>query len=206
MASNQSDDNYYAGMESVWADSYPSADSLEAVEEFYRESAYEGGFAPYLEQLLSAPQLKLSRGRVLDFGCDTGVMLNYFKVRDLELYGVDINSSALRRGRELFPDFNLLRIFGLEIPFIDKYFDLIYTGAVLKHIRYEDRARLYAEFGRTSDFLIVCEKNSEKEWVEEKWGFTFYHSNFREELRNYFDEIKLLEIGEEILGLYKVRD
>lgn len=199
------DDDYYSGMESIWADSYPSSSSLEAVEEFYRDSAYEGGFAPYLEQLLSSPELEFKKGRVLDFGCDTGVMLNYFKGRDLELYGLDINSKAILKGRELFPDFNLLRAFGLEIPFIDKYFDFIYTSAVLKHIRYEDRAPLYSEFSRTADYLIVCEKNSDSDKVEEYKGFTFYHSNFKEELRNYFDEIKVLDIGDDILGLYRVR-
>lgn len=205
MDSKRKDESYYSAMEQHWADSYPSSGSLEEVEEFYRDSAYEGGFAPYLEQLLSSPEPLFKRGRVLDFGCDTGVMLNYFKGRELELYGVDINSTALRRGRELFPEFNLLRTFGLEIPFIDNYFDLIYTSAVLKHIRYEDRALLYSEFGRTADYLIVCEKNSESKKIEESHGFTFYHSNFKEELREYFDEIKVLDIGDDILGLYRVR-
>lgn len=199
-------ERYYADMEKVWSASYPSVTSIAEVEAFYLESGYEGGFRPYLEKLLSNRELQFKRGRVLDFGCDTGIMLNYFKGRSLELYGVDINREALRRGRALYPDFNLIRVFGLEIPFVDKYFDLVYLSAVLKHIRFEDREGFYRELERVADFFIVCEVNSEGDSVEEYEGFKFYHSDFSRELVRYFDQLELLRVGGDILALYRTKN
>jgi ubiquinone/menaquinone biosynthesis C-methylase UbiE len=198
-------DEYYKEMEQVWADSYPSTDSIEDCESFYRESGFEGGFTPYINKILDNPSLIFEKSRLLEFGCDNGLTLNYFKGHSLELYGVDINNKAIQRGRKLFPEFNLIRSFGLEIPFKDKYFDVVFVSAVLKHIRYEDRPAIYHELARVADYIIVSELNAETDSVEEGSGFKFYHSNFIKELPDFFDELELTLIGEYLLGLYKVR-
>jgi ubiquinone/menaquinone biosynthesis C-methylase UbiE len=196
---------YYAKMEKIWADSYPSVDSIEDSESFYQESGFEGGFFPYINKILTHPSLKFSKARLLEFGCDNGITLNYFKEHSLELYGVDINNAAIQKGRKLFPEFNLVRSFELDIPFKDKYFDVVFVSAVLKHIRFKDRAAIYREFARVADYIIVSELNSEAEKVEENSGFKFYHSDFIKELSGYFNELELMCIGNYILGLYKIR-
>lgn len=198
-------DDYYAQMEPVWSDNYPSVDCFEDSESFYREMGYHGGFVPYINQILAHPSLKFSRARLLEFGCDNGITLNYFSGRSLELYGVDINRTAIQNGRKLFPEFNLVRSFGIEIPFKDKYFDVVFASAVLKHIRHADRAAVYAEFARVADHIIVSELNSAADGIEEHSGFKFYHSDFTKELKDYFDEVELMTIGDNILGLYRVR-
>lgn len=198
-------DEYYKEMEKVWAESYPSVDSVEDCESFYRESGFDGGFTPYINKVLAHPSLIFKKSRLLEFGCDNGITLNYFKGHSLELYGVDINSKAIQRGRKLFPEFNLIRSFGLEIPFKDKFFDVVFISAVLKHIRHEDRPAIYQELTRVADHIIVSELNAKADRVEESSGFKFYHSNFIKELPVFFNEIELTIIGDYFLGLYKVR-
>ena len=87
----------------------------------------------------------------------------------------------------------------------DKYFDVVFASAVLKHIRHADRAAVYAEFARVADHIIVSELNSAADGIEEHSGFKFYHSDFTKELKDYFDEVELMTIGDNILGLYRVR-
>jgi 2-polyprenyl-3-methyl-5-hydroxy-6-metoxy-1,4-benzoquinol methylase len=198
-------DSYYNQMEQVWADYYPSTNSIEESESFYRETGFGGGFRPYIDQLLAHPSLIFSKARLLEFGCDNGITLNYFNGKSLELYGVDINNRAIQSGRKLFPEFNLVRSFGIEIPFKDKYFDVVFASAVLKHIRHADRATVYGEFSRVADYVIVSELNSAADEVEAESGFQFYHSDFIRELKDFFDEVELMTIGEYFLGLYRVR-
>ena len=193
-------------MEQMWSDYYPSVDSIEDSESFYREVGYNGGFTPYIEKILAHPSLKFTKARLLEFGCDNGITLNYFKGRSLDLYGVDINNTAIQNGRKLFPEFNLVRSFGIEIPFKDKYFDVVFVSAVLKHIRHADRSAVYKEFTRVADYIIVSELNSAADEVEESSGFKFYHSDFIKELKGIFDEVELTIIGDYFLGLYRVRD
>ncbi|MFC1898841.1 class I SAM-dependent methyltransferase [Chloroflexota bacterium] len=198
-------DEYYKNMEQVWASSYPSVDSIEDSESFYRESGFGGGFTPYINEILTHPSLGFKKARLLEFGCDNGITLNYFKGRSIELYGVDINNTAIQKGRELFPEFNLVRSFGLEIPFKDKYFDVVFVSAVLKHIRHEDRPTIYQELARVADYIIVSELNARADVVEEISGFKFYHSDFIKQLPDFFNEIKLTIIGDYFLGLYEVK-
>jgi len=198
-------DDYYQQMEQVWSDYYPSVESIEESEAFYRELGFNGGFTPSIDKILAHPSLKFTKARLLEFGCDNGISLNYFKGRSLDLYGVDINNKAILNGRKLFPEFNLLRSFGIEIPFKDKYFDVVFASAVLKHIRHADRSALYTEFSRVADYIIVSELNSSADEVREDSGFKFYHSDFIEELKNFFDELDLIVINNYFLGLYRVR-
>ncbi|MFC1912861.1 class I SAM-dependent methyltransferase [Chloroflexota bacterium] len=198
-------DNYYEQMEQVWADYYPSTNSIEESESFYREIGFKGGFTPYIDKLLTHPSLIFTKARLLEFGCDNGITLNYFNRKSLELYGVDINNQAIQNGRKLFPEFNLVRSFGIEIPFKDRFFDVVFASAVLKHIRHADRTVVYGEFSRVADYVIVSELNSAADEVEEESGFQFYHSDFITELKDFFDEVELTIIGEYFLGLYRVK-
>ena len=118
---------------------------------------------------------------------------------------MDINEDAIHKGDQLFPEFILNPSEELEIPFEDDYFDVIFCSAVLKHIRHKDRKELYFEFARVARYLIVFEKNSENKRIEKDYGFTFYHSNFKKELAENFDQIDLVEVGDDIYGLYEVK-
>ncbi|MCH7479621.1 MAG: class I SAM-dependent methyltransferase [SAR324 cluster bacterium] len=194
---------YYRKLLPQWERAYPSTTALEDAWAFYREYGWEDP-----EAQLAAPlrQVGWRTQRILDFGCDTGVMLGFFARRfpDATLFGVDINAHALRQGRGLFPELNLVEFDGVELPFRDGYFDLIFASAVLKHIRYGDRPTLYSEFRRTASYLYVVDTYSERQEVIETNGFKFYHSDFRADLGATFRERYFETIGEDFLALYEL--
>jgi len=195
---------YYSKMESVWENGYPSMTSLEEVDAFFEAIGLKRNFSDLLDELIDKIPAESQRGRLLDFGCDNGVMLNYFKKYQFDLYGVDINSKSIVMGKKLFPDFHLRKSTGINIPFPENYFSLLFASGVLKHIRFEDRELLYSEFKRVSQYLIVYEVNSEGNKSVKMNQFTFRHSNFKKELSNYFELIQCISIKEYILALYKI--
>jgi SAM-dependent methyltransferase len=75
--------------------------------------------------------------KILDLGCGEGASLNYFKGINnfIDWYGVDIENSPEVNNRvdtnERFITFD-----GINIPFPDEYFDLIYCHQVLEHVRF----------------------------------------------------------------------
>lgn len=76
---------------------------------------------------------------VLDLGCGEGDSVELFKrlAVDTEWYGVDIESSpeVSQRTRQssYISTFN-----GVDLPYSDEYFDLIYCHQVLEHVRHPD--------------------------------------------------------------------
>ncbi|MDX2470642.1 MAG: class I SAM-dependent methyltransferase [SAR324 cluster bacterium] len=198
-------DDYYEKMESLWAKKYPSVSSVEEVEAFYKECGMENPLNELVKRFIENPKLKFRNNRLLDFGCDNGIMLNWFKGFGLELYGVDINDDSIAKGEVLFPEFILAQSEWVEIPYEDDYFDIVFASAVLKHIRYKDRKELYNEFARVARYILVWEKNSDQKRVEKMEGFNFYNSNFKTELARNFDQLDLVEIGDDIYGLYEVK-
>ena len=200
MTSNQPS-RYYHGLIPQWERAYPSTTALQAAWDFYRECGWRDP-----PQQLASPlhQMQWDSGRILDYGCDTGVMLRFFAqcFPQSTLFGVDINRAALRQGRGLFPELNLVECDGLEIPFRDGYFDLIFLCSVLKHIRFEDRTALFSEFRRVARHLYVVEVHSDSKRIEEQQGFSFYYSNFREELAAAFTELNFSRTGSDFQALY----
>jgi ubiquinone/menaquinone biosynthesis C-methylase UbiE len=203
MENSQSSNEYYKQMEDIWTNNYPSVSSIKELDDFYKEFFPDISIEILLDQVVQHSSLLKNNNRILEFGCDNGIMLNYFKKYNLELFGIDINGKSIVEGHQKFPELNLIKSFGLNIPFQDNYFDILFASAVLKHIRYEDREKVYGEFSRVSKYIIVWEKNSTEERIEEMSGFTFYHSNFKKELELFFKCHKVIEIGDDILGLYE---
>lgn len=197
-------ETYYNDMQEVWEKDYPSVENIKDIEQFYKDYNITENIRGILDQMIDRIDIAQDRGRLLDFGCDNGIMLNFFKKYPFELYGTDINHKSIEEGKKLFPEFKLVTSNALTIPFPDNYFDLIFASAVLKHIRYEDRAIIYKEFKRTAKYLLVLETNSTEKKTEKMGNFTFYLSDFKNELDRNFTKIKHLYLGEDILGLYKL--
>ena len=198
-------EGYYRRMASLWETDYPSVRTVAEVEQFYEEEGYPTTFAHLLDQILGDCADGGALKRVLEFGCDNGVMLNFFRDRGCELYGVDINDRALREGRQLFPDLNLVRSFELEIPFRDGYFDLVFASSVLKHIRHADRDVLYAELRRVARLALVSEVNASTDHTEKMGRFTFYRSDFKAELGARFQCLETIDVADSFLALYRLR-
>ena len=194
-------DSYYEDMAPVWSRSYPSTTSLPEYDEYYRSMGVDRSVSSLVADLMALVPVR--RGRLLDFGCDNGVMLNFFRDYDLALFGVDINRQSIERGRTLYPDFDLRTSTGLEIPFEDDFFDVVLAAAVLKHIRPADRGALYDEFQRVSSHLLVFEEVRPGPCEEKMGDFTFYHADFGKELAARFHPVHAVGEGSYLFGVYR---
>jgi len=196
------DDNYYQEMEKVWEEKYPSTNKIEEVEKFYKEMGYPKSPQLIIDELVSHISIK-KINKILEFGCDNGIMLNYFKKYTSDLYGIDINSKSISNGKKLFPEFKLSKNDGIVIPFDDKYFDIIFSSAVLKHIRYADRPLMYDEFKRIGKYFIIIEENSNHKKKVKKYGFTFYMADFEKELSKHFKLLYMKKIKKDFIAVYE---
>lgn len=76
---------------------------------------------------------------VLDLGCGEGNSIDLFKSFENEIvwHGVDIEDSPEVKKRNRKSD-SILTFDGVNLPYKDNFFDLIYTNQVLEHVRYPD--------------------------------------------------------------------
>ncbi len=90
----------------------------------------------YVNQVLKNRN-RMEKVNVLDLGCGTGESYNFFKTLNLKIewIGLDIEDSpevqSRKEGNEKFVSFD-----GINIPFPENYFDLIYCKQVFEHVRY----------------------------------------------------------------------
>ncbi len=89
----------------------------------------------YIDQLLtnkSNDELK-----VLDLGCGSGRSIHTFRLRNskIEWFGLDIASSSEVDSRDR-NDASFYTFDGINIPFEDNYFDIVYSNQVFEHVRY----------------------------------------------------------------------
>ncbi len=84
----------------------------------------------------------------LDFGCNKGEFLHKLKDKKRgRLVGVDVSEEAVKQGRELYPELEIIKIDeARNLPFDDAAFDSITILDVLEHV-YE-QAELLAELNR----------------------------------------------------------
>jgi pseudaminic acid biosynthesis-associated methylase len=73
--------------------------------------------------------------RVLEIGCNLGSNLKTLStlLTPRNVYGIDVNESALAKVRASMPAVNPIWSKARELPFRDRYFDLTFTTGVLIH-------------------------------------------------------------------------
>src|SRR4051812_1776385 len=87
--------------------------------------------------------------RVLGGGCNAGANLRWL-AGSLDVYGVDVNTTALADVRRTMPTVNAVHAAGRELPFRDGWFDLVFTMGVLIHQPPSTLPLVMAEIVRTS--------------------------------------------------------
>ncbi len=194
-------EDYYKNIEAKWKNKFPSTKNIDEVWNFYKECGYANP-----QKTLNAILEKVNwhRNRVLDFGCDSGFMLEFIcgQYPALSGVGIDINSGAVEEAKKNFPNLEFRVFDGLNFPFEDKSFDLIFASAVIKHIRYEDRERIYNEIKRVSDNVFFVEADSKTKEEVPHGSWTFYNSNFEKEFSDHFNPLKIVHEAGDLLGLY----
>lgn len=90
----------------------------------------------YLETILSRAT---SSFYVLDLGCGEGNSIEVFEKlnRKAVWHGVDIEDSPEVKKRTIMSD-SITTFNGVNLPYEDNFFDLVYTNQVLEHVRHPD--------------------------------------------------------------------
>jgi pseudaminic acid biosynthesis-associated methylase len=99
--------------------------------------------------------------RILEVGCNLGNQLVLLQqLGYTNLYGIEAQGYALAATRTRVRDLNLIQATAFDIPYKDKYFDLVFTAGVLIHIAPGDLAQALTEIHR-------CARNF-------VWGAEYY--------------------------------
>jgi pseudaminic acid biosynthesis-associated methylase len=145
--------NDAARLEALWGGEFGDAYTL-------RNAAVHNGRGAFWSKFLTAHPCQ----RILEVGCNLGGNLKWIasQVPPREVYGIDVNESALAKVRETLPAVNPLWARARELPFRDGFFDLVFTCGVLIHQPPESLAEVMSEIVRCSRrFVLAVEYFSE---------------------------------------------
>ena len=98
-------------------------------------------------------KLKLNRSlRILEIGSNVGNQLLALKKMGFKnLYGIEINPKSVEKAKIK----NIIVGSALDIPFKDKYFDLVFTAGLLIHISPKDIRKVMKEIIRCSKKYVM---------------------------------------------------
>jgi len=104
---------------------------------------------------------------ILEVGANIGIQLALLqKIGFKNLYGIEINREAVEFSKSHLKGIDIIRASALDLPFKDKYFDLVFTSGVLIHISPVDVKKVMEEIHRCSNEYI--------------WGFEPFAENYTE--------------------------
>jgi len=108
--------------------------------------------------------LNLFDKKILEVGCNVGNQLNLLQSMGYKnLYGIEIQPHAIEKAKNNTNGINIIYGSGSDIPFKDKYFDMVFTSGVLIHIAPENLSSVIKEIYRCSNKYI--------------WGFEYYNAS-----------------------------
>jgi pseudaminic acid biosynthesis-associated methylase len=104
----------------------------------------------------------------LEIGCNLGANLQWVaqKVAPGQAYGVDINAHAINEIRRRIPQVNAILAPARELPFRDRWFDMVFTMGVLIHQPEATLPLVMAEAVRCSKKYILCGEYHSESTVE----------------------------------------
>ena len=105
--------------------------------------------------------------KILEVGSNIGIQLALLQKMGFEnLYGIEINKTAVELSKKFTKNVNIIWGSAFDIPFKDKYFDLVFTSGLLIHIHPNDIKRVLSEIYRCSNKYI--------------WGFEYFSESYME--------------------------
>jgi pseudaminic acid biosynthesis-associated methylase len=103
--------------------------------------------------------------RILEVGSNVGNQLLFLqKAGFKQLYGIELQSYAVELSKRRTSGINIIEGSALDIPFKDRFFDLVFTSGVLIHIS-------PADINTALDEILRCTKR----YV---WGFEYYADTY----------------------------
>lgn len=105
--------------------------------------------------------------KILEVGSNIGNQLLLLqKMGFKNLYGIEINNYAVEVSKSRTKNINIIQGSAFDIPFKNKYFDLVFTSGLLIHIAPHDINLVLNEIYRCT-----------KEYI---WGFEYYEEKYTE--------------------------
>jgi len=93
--------------------------------------------------------------KILEFGCGSGRIGQYFVKDDFDYYGIDKSSNMVKKFIELLNYKNVDIINSITLPFPDNYFDVVICYSVIQYLNNLDEFnKLLDEFIRISKRII----------------------------------------------------
>jgi pseudaminic acid biosynthesis-associated methylase len=119
-----------------------------------RNAGASEGRLPFWKDLLGGIAVE----RVLEVGCNLGANLRWLAtlLPPHQVYGVDINNTALTQLRSELPTVNALWSTARFLPFRDGFFDLVFTTGVLIHQPQTSLPEVMSEIVRCSKRYVLA--------------------------------------------------
>ena len=110
--------------------------------------------APFWQDVMT----RYKPSSVLEVGCNVGPNLRWIAAHlpAQHVYGVDINRGALEELRRNLPGVNAIWSPARELPFRDRWFDLVFTMGVLIHQPSDTLPLVMSEIVRCSRRYVLC--------------------------------------------------
>jgi pseudaminic acid biosynthesis-associated methylase len=135
--------------------------------------------------------------RILEVGCNTGMQLASLKAMGFtNLYGVELQAYAVEKAKEYTQGISIIQGSAFELPFRDKYFDMVFTSGVLIHIEPSNLSKVFSEMYRCSKkfiwgFEYFADKTTNINYRGNE-GF-LWKANYGKLLRDQFSDLKLVK-------------
>lgn len=136
--------------------------------------------------------------KILEVGCNIGMQLvNLQEMGFKNLYGIEIQSSAVETAKEKTSGINIIRGSAYDIPFRDGYFDLVFSNRVLIHMNPDHLDTALSEIFRVSKKYIYGSEYY-SEGVTEIKGYhgetsIAWKRDFAGDYKRLFPSLKLLK-------------
>lgn len=97
---------------------------------------------------------------ILDAGCGEGFTLEKLRVNSIgeNLYGIDIQETAINIGKKLYPHILFTKGGVYELPYGDNSFDVVICTEVLEHLEFPEKA-LSELYRVTKKFCVLSVPN-----------------------------------------------
>jgi len=137
---------------------------------------------------------------ILEVGCNLGGNLRWIasQIPPHQVYGVDINLKALEELHRHLPEVNAIWSPARELPFRDRWFDLVFTMGVLIHQPESTLPLVMAEMVRTSRRYLLCGEYYAEQTIEVHYrGQTgaLFKRDYGRIFQELFPELRLRKQG-----------
>ncbi|HYE99495.1 MAG TPA: pseudaminic acid biosynthesis-associated methylase [Planctomycetota bacterium] len=188
-AAGDSSSNHAARLEHLWQGSFG--------DQYTERNAQAGNVRKgFWDDLLGRYPCR----RVLEVGCNLGANLRWVagRVPARDVHGVDINESALAKLRAQHPEINATWTRARELPFRDRWFDLVYTMGVLIHQPPDTLPLVMSEIVRCSSRYVLAGEYYAEQLTEVPYrgqAGALYKRDFGGLYQGLFPDLRLVEKG-----------